>query len=341
LRRGASDDEILHAFGMGETPEPTRRGALAPAQRAAVELAEAMSRVPATLGAEQRASLAEHFSAADAEWIMLTAAMMGFLNKFLDAVGVDLENNTVGEVRSLITPAGWAAERHLRGVKGVEDVPRPAVDSLGLKLGLVLHAPHAISMDRRWTKGVPTSAPAVGRYLEEHTGEAFPVLAKLKHGRAVRALATMLRDNLTPGDTHVGLRAKHLAGLVYAAEVRDGEIERIARKLSSRGPDGAPAAAIDEVARFAAEPLALHDADAIEEAASRLASVEGIGPACADALLLAKAASPSPSLITPAMVERCAARLAPEVIVELLVWLSVLQTLHRLDVFFDVGGLPS
>ncbi len=47
--------------------------------------------VPAAIEDEDRAELRRHFSETDAEWIVLSVAMMGWLNKAMDALGVPLE----------------------------------------------------------------------------------------------------------------------------------------------------------------------------------------------------------------------------------------------------------
>ena len=47
--------------------------------------------------------------------------------------------------------------------------------------------PSALSLDRKWTAGVPKSWPGVGAYLREHTGHDFPVLSRLTQARAIRA----------------------------------------------------------------------------------------------------------------------------------------------------------
>ncbi len=61
---------------------------------------------------------------------------------------------------------------------------------------------------------------------------------------------------------------------------------------------------------------------------------DGDARTCA-ALALARAASPSPAAISPAVVGDCRdAKLAAAEIVELIGWISVLQMLHRLGSFF-------
>lgn len=52
--------------------------------------------------------------------------------------------------------------------------------------------------------------------------------------------------------------------------------------------------------------------------------------------MLARAASPSPAEVTPAVVGRCRdVALSPSEIIELVSWVSVLQMLNRLTSYFS------
>ena len=60
------------------------------------------------------------------------------------------------------------------------------------------------------------------------------------------------------------------------------------------------------------------------------------------ALLLAKALSPSPAELPAAVLAQVAETLSPEAQIELVVWVSVQQMLHRLGCFFGAraAALP-
>ncbi|AMY08457.1 putative peroxidase-related enzyme [Luteitalea pratensis] len=104
LRRGATVDQVASTLtGAG----------LAPADRAAVEVARSLSSVPATLSEEARKQLRVHFSPAHEEWIVLSIAMMGWLNKTMDGLGVPLEPSTVAEVSGVIASSGWQPGKHM------------------------------------------------------------------------------------------------------------------------------------------------------------------------------------------------------------------------------------
>jgi alkylhydroperoxidase family enzyme len=308
LRRGARPAKVASALDEG-------RDELNDAERAAVAVARALSRVPASDPTAERAELLRHFPPKQAEWIVASIAMMGFLNKFMDAMGVELESATMAEVVGVIGPSGWDPGKHADGAPPA--TPPPSADGLGTKLGVIPLIPTALSLDRRWTSGVPTSWPDVGRYLREHTGADFSVLSRLTQARVIRAVGVMLRDNLDPGTSTIGLPTKHLAGLVYATVVGDEPLAAEVRRLAEHGrvPAGDQEAAV-AFARGAALPAG---GDAARRAA----------------LILARGASPSPAEIDAEVLAVCReARLPAAAIVELVAWISVLQMIHRLNLFY-------
>ncbi len=185
---------------------------LSEADRAAVRVAHALATVPASLDDEARADLRRHISESNIEWLVLAIATMGFLNKAMDAIGVPLEEPVVSEVNGVIEPSGWAPGQHMRSA--ILSRGPPGADSLLRRLSVIRCAPQALKLDQQWTAGVPDRWPAVGEYLRQQTGHAFPVLSRVRHRRAIRAIATMVKDNL--GESVIGRDDKLAAGLLYA-----------------------------------------------------------------------------------------------------------------------------
>lgn len=317
----------------GSPPEKLA-GALTPAESAAVDVAEALARIPCDLGPDQRRELLRHFSAVNAERIALGVAMMGFLNKFMDAVGIDLEKATVEEVSAVLASTGWTPGKHEVSSLPPEDpslAARPAGrDTLATKLSLLRHVPAAVRLEQSWTRGVPSRWPEVGAWLKAATGHDFPLLAKVRSRRAIRAIATVLRDNLTASDSRLGLPVKALTGLVYATVVGDETLAREARLLAARTSPSMDEATLEAVVRFAAEPA--DDLGALPG----LEALPGLGREGALALLLARAVSPSPAPVPEPLAALVATALSPEAQVELVVWVAVQQMLHRLGCFLDV-----
>jgi alkylhydroperoxidase family enzyme len=259
LRRGASVDAVASA--LEDTP------ALSKADRIAVRVARAMSHVPAAVDEELRAELLRSFSARHAEDIILAVAMMGWLNKTMDALGVPLEEPTVADVSSIITPSGWRAGKHLNRPVTAGDPPRP--DSLVARFSLIRYAPRAAAYDRKLTKGIPDKWPIVGEYLQQETGHTFPVLSRIKSRRAVRAIAAMIRENFS--ETVVGRAEKLAAGLIYARTVLD---DGLCAELRSAGARELPESPLQSLARAISYSPAQVDATLLDS--SRAITPAGI-----------------------------------------------------------------
>jgi hypothetical protein len=159
----------------------------------------------------------------------------------------------------------------------------------------------------------------VGDFLRERTGHDFPALSRLRHRRAVRSVASMLRENLNPVSTVIGLDTKILAGVVFAEVVADEALAGDVRAMA--GTHAVTDSQMDAAARFARGEgdAALPDGN----------------PKLRAALTLSRAASPSPARIDADVVATCReGGLSAPAIVELVCWLSVLQMLHRLSCFY-------
>jgi alkylhydroperoxidase family enzyme len=234
LRRGATVDQVASALDGS---------ALSEADRAAVRVARALSTVPATIQDDDRSALRRHFSRADEEWIVLSVAMMGWLNKTMDGLGIPLEEPTVAEVNTLIAASGWSPGKHMNGELPAA-APPPSPDSLGKRLGVIRQAPKALGLDREWTKGVPDRWPTAGDFLREKAGHDFPVLGRLRHRAPIRAIATMLRDNFC--DSVVGREEKLSAGLIYTEAVRN---DSLAQQLRAAGATRVAESSVQALAR--------------------------------------------------------------------------------------------
>jgi alkylhydroperoxidase family enzyme len=325
LRRGAPADKVAAATAALDG----QADRFDPGERAAIGAAVALSSVPATFGAAEREALARHYRPAEIDWLVLGVAMMGFLNKFMDALGVPLEEETVAEVTPLIAASGWSPGKHQPSGTVGAGGGLPAVDSWRTLVAIAPHLPGALRRDRRWTAGVPSAWPRVGQYLAERAGHDYPLLGRLSQPRVVRTLATMLRDNLDPSTTLVGLEAKRLAAIVFATVVGNPGLVAEAREVAARSG----ARAVDAVAALAAAPGGCDTSEDLRASAAPLAAA-GLADPTVAALLLAKAASFSPARVSEHTLAFVGDRLAPGAVVELLVWLSLQQLLHRLASFY-------
>ncbi|MGF1595961.1 MAG: carboxymuconolactone decarboxylase family protein [Acidimicrobiales bacterium] len=311
IRRGAAIESVVD-------------GNYTPAEAAIVDVAEAVARVPVDLAPAHLNELEKHLSPAAIEWVILAVAMGGFLNKFMDTMGIELEYETIADIEPLIGDQGWSPGKH----QWLDELPEIASDGIPTDnfrtlMRVVRRAPGAIKFDAAFTKGVSGRLGPALLMLEDRTGYSFPILASLTHKRAVKAIATALRDSLDAETTQVGLAAKCMVALVYAKIVEDEVLTSEAVQLADGlAPDLDPVTMM-EIGRFARCP------------AESATMPSGLSQVEAASVMLAKAGSTSPSSINEFTVEAITEQLTPAQIVEVVAWLGVLQMLHRLYAFYD------
>ena len=296
-----------------------------PVEAAVAAVAESLGRVPSRLTSDQVSELHKHLSAEDAEWVVLSIGLMGFLNKFMDAMGIELEGEAIAGVQDIIGPTGWTAGKHLWDDSfDADDYSSDnETDSILRYLRVLRHAPGVLRLSSRWTKGVSGRIGSALMMLEDEVGYGFPILASVKHKRAVKAIATVLRDNLDSETTAVGLDTKCLVAMVFAKVAENEMLVAEAVQLTSLLAPNIDPATLVEVGEFAV---------AAPDEAELPAGLNGTQSA---AVILAKAASTSPSEVNEITIGTMAQRLDPAQIVEVVVWLSVLQMLNRIYSYFD------
>lgn len=354
IRRGVSADAIT-----GEYTE---------LEAAVAAVAEGMSRVPADLTRAQVVELRKHLSEDEVEWVVLGAALMGFLNKFMDTMGVELEASAINDVKDLITETGWSTGKHSWTAEGVDDFfdsedegrplnpgaateAPPATpgdgfengsasngssslghekiqrDNIGTYMRVMRQAPGALRREKRWTKGMSARPGAALLALEDELGYAYNTLASLNHKRVVRAIATVIRDNMNDETSTLGVGPKCLIALVYSRVVGNDVLTAEAVQMAERLAPEIGHRKLSAIGRFA-------DADmTVASIPPGLSSIE------AAVVMLTKAASPSPSEVNQITISLVADTLSPEQIIEAVVWLSVQQMLHRLYVFYEADNL--
>ena len=333
LRRGVDRDTVL--------------GQHTPAEAAVADLARAMASVPASVTADHVLAAEAHLRPDEVEWLATAVAMGGFLNKFMDSVGVELEEACLTDVQSVLRPGGWLPGKHLPEERplatwqSIDYGPhrhQPAwaqvdtsdgipIDGIGTYMRLLRQTPGAARLDRSWTRGVSGRIGQALLLLEEQVGYAFPILGSVGSPRVVRSLTTALRDNLDPSQSRIGIETKLLAGLVYTGQVRSTLLgQECTLLLDLIGADPDPWL-LKWVNRFATAPI--EDAE----------MPPGLSLTDAAALLLAKACASSPADISEIVVSAIRPHLDPDEIVEVVVWLALLQTLHRLYGFHEARAL--
>ena len=310
LRRGAPPETLAAAL----LPDRTT---FSRAELATIVSAKGLAAVPGSFTVADRAELEAVFGARRAEWVAMGAVLMGFLNTFMDVVGVELEQTVVDEVTTTMG-AGWSPGK-AGALLDPASTPRsaPPADGLRTVLRMLPLLPAVVRLDRRWQRGVPGRAGAVAAFLRERTGHDFPVLGAVRSRRVRRSIATVLRDNLDPTTSELGLRTKVLAGAVFAQVVDDERLAADVRALAGR--HGVSADLLADAAAFAAgDDERLPAADLVTAAVLRLARAGSTSPAGVDTSVVA--ACQDSGVTAPALVE-------------LVTWLAVLQLLRRLTCY--------
>ena len=152
MRRGAPPEKVAAAL------LPDRAG-FTRGELAAVTVARSLARVPCALTIAERDELCDVFGDDHAEWIVLAIAMMGFLNKFMDAVGVELEQSVVSEVARTMG-ADWSPGKAgaLLDPESPLQAP-PAKDGLRTKLRMIPLLPAVIATTGGHSAAFPAGGP--------------------------------------------------------------------------------------------------------------------------------------------------------------------------------------
>ena len=218
LRRGTAPEALVEGL-------PGAKGQLGDAETATIRVARSLGRIPVELLEEERGALISAVGDAQAEMVVFGMCAMGYLNKVMDAIGVELEEEAYLETRNLLdadyatsSKAGPLLDAKSKGA------PNPAPDSLITKLRIMCAVPGALMLDAKYIKGVPNTWPQVGTFLKARLAFDFPFLSALNSSsflgkRAICAIATVLIDNYEPTASVVTVPIKILAGRVFAAVV--------------------------------------------------------------------------------------------------------------------------
>jgi transcription antitermination factor NusG len=250
-------------------------------------------------------------------------------------MGIELEQDAINDTAAVLSQTGWTPGYHVTGEYRITEATTPKQDNLLTYLRVIRQAPGAISLEKKWTRGVPDNYAAAGAYLRERTGYSFPLLKPINQGRVVRAITTVLGDNLNKELTVVGLKTKMLAGYMFTKMVLNDELTSEVKNMAMH-----VAPLLDEETYRILDEMAWLDIPTnhlgCKELMTSLQQQLGLTEQEAAAMLLALAAAPSPAQVTDGVTETVLTLVEPAGIVEMIVWLSVLQLLHRLSSYYTL-----
>ncbi|HET6769217.1 MAG TPA: hypothetical protein VFH08_17525 [Chitinophagaceae bacterium] len=321
LRRGAGAEAVA--------------GTRTAKEQAVVTLAERLADIPSTLTLADVEAIKRHFPPAETEWLVCAVSMMGFLNKFMNAVGVELEQEAIDNTAELLSKTGWEPGIHAGDGFGVTKSVTPPKDNLFTYLRVLRQAPGAVLWEKKWTAGVPSDYHAAAGYLKQYTGYSFPVLKPVKAGRVMRTLTTVLRENLDKRQTETGLKMKMYAGFIFITLVRNDVLKSEIKNLASHlAPE------LNNERYTSLESISHMEIPTDIATCNKLiASLQQqllLTSKEAAIILLAVAASHTPAQVNEAVINTISKYMEPASIVEIIVWLSVLQLLNRLSSYYTL-----
>lgn len=271
--------------------------------RTAVEYASAIAAVPTKLTAKQRDAFEGAFRADHAEAIVLVAAAMGYLNRFMDSLGTVLETAILTAVDEPLGNAGWDPGKHFDEALSrttETDLTRPS------RVGLLREIPGVIAYERAALANVPKSSGEQAAKLRQEIGFVPYYFSTISREPARRVLAHYWLDRLSTPGVDVSAALKYtLCWITAKAANNDALAAHFAFAAHRAG------AKITDLKR------------ALEPPASAGASRE------AAALALAHATAGTASVLPPALVEALVEHHSPPGIIELLLVLSIACALQR------------
>ncbi len=293
-----------------------------PREAAVVDFAEALSADPAYFDHSQLQNMRNHFRENDIKAIALGVAMEGFLNKFMDTIGVELEEETIAEVTPVISESQWAVGKHGWALDAnvAASSQAPQKDGLRRYLSLLPHVRGAGQLDKSFKAGVPDHPAEARKLIADSYHFDEPLIERLPTRKAQIALAAVLRQCLEPTQSAIGTKVKSVAGLVYSRYVDNNHL------LTQNWKMAREAGITDEMIDF------------ILEGKYPESEVE---PALFALLQFASQIAPSPTQISEQTLEQLTQQFRADEIIEIVVWVSVLQLLQRLSLFYavlDEGG---
>lgn len=320
-----------------------RRGARAEAiaglrtekEQAVVTLAEKLAQIPSSLTKADVDAVRKYFSPSETDWLVYSISMMGFLNKFMNAMGIELEQEAIDDTAALLSKTGWEPGLHAANGYKMKNSALPQQDNLFTYLRVIRQAPGAVRWEKKCMRNVPSDYTAASEYLSQHTGYSFPILKPVKEKRVIRTLTTALRDNLDKEATVTGLKIKMYAGLIFSAHAENNILSAEIRNLAAYW-----APELNDEKFMLPDKIAQmeipDDMPACKTAIQSLQQQLSLTEKEAATILLAIAASHNPARVNEVVIETVLAHMKPAEVIETIVWLSMLQLLNRLSAYHSL-----
>lgn len=275
---------------------------LGSAGRIAVEYASAIGPLPSKLTDEHIAELQRVFRADHCEAIVLVAAVMGYLNRYMDALGTVLESAVLNSVDAPLGESDWDAGKHFDEALSQtdEEVARPS------RLGLLREIPNAVGYEKDALTKVPKARAGQTALVREAIGFVPYYFDTISRDSARRILAHLWLERLATEGVDVTAGDKLVVGWI-GAKAAGNDV------LAAHFAFSAHRAGID-IASLAAAMQPPREPNASPRAAMQA---------------LAHAISGSAAAVPPPVIAAMMKHHSPASIIELLLVASATLALHR------------
>lgn len=305
LRRGLDESIVLGEANEKET--------------AVINFAKNISAVPCTLTDDDLRDLQKHCSASEVEAVAMSVVMVAYLNKFMDVMGIELEQDSINDVSELLEKTSWETGKHLKGEAKISSDRKPLkTDDVSFYFKILRYGPGQMMLEKKWLKGVPKSDKGIDDYLIEKVNYDFPLFNKSKRVKLKRVFAKTFVDNFDKDNTEIGLRMKVVSGLIYSSIVDNKYLENVLLTLAEKNNLGNRKELQKIVEQiFNSDDTALNQFSLSEK----------------DLLVIkfAKAGSYSPSILEDELLKKIKSQFSDSAIIEMSAWLSLMQVYHRFE----------
>lgn len=285
-----------------------------PAERAAIDYAEAVGAMPPRVTPDHLAALAAHYKPRDVESIILAATLMGFLNATMATMGTVLEWSVLDEARDHLAAEGWTVGAHFDETFDAEIAAEDKVaakDDLGF-FGLLKVLLGCVRFEKQHLAGIAGSQKALFAQVEGALGFLPYYFEQVKRMPTRRAIAHLLIERLQLEDGPLSPGLRH--HLIFAAARHAGNATVTAH-----------AAFLAHRAGVGVEALAADPTD----------------PATAAALDLARRIAVAPIALDQPLIDALMAHFPPQALLDMLIVVGTFLMLHRLTVSLPTADLEA
>eukprot|EP00752_Nemacystus_decipiens_P018246 g16374.t1 len=316
--RGDSVFLAKNIKAMAPEPDPA---VFNPKELAAINISKKLGPVPSQVEADDIRNMAAVYTELEQEAVVNSAVVMGFLNRFMDTIGMTLEMEPLEMGIEKLTASGWVAgksydpeaDAELMAEDRVEAVKRAERKKNSGFFSYIKMVVGAKLADMASLKGTPTTEETVSEMCMELAGFVPYYLRKMKHSQARNAFVWAFTLRLCQGSEEVPASLKQLMCYICASNAGNTILRAHYAFLAHR--NGMPVR---------------HLANATNTASSgNVASDDTVEAKQVAAMALAEAASGTPSIVSPVLVGLLMRQYSPAGVIELIATVSLAFMFHR------------